>query len=84
MPLGEKVLVATPVLQNPFLDATEIDIVGDDEGRVARGSGFQSVGERVRRVRGPDGSAAELWIGGGKLLPEAGFRDELVSRYVQR
>jgi D-alanyl-D-alanine carboxypeptidase len=84
VPVGETVLVATPALPNPLLDAAEIEVVADSEGRVVRGSGFQSIGESVRCVRAPDGSAAELWIGGTKLLPEPAFVDELAGRYVQR
>ena len=62
VPMGEKVLVATPGLVNPFTDASELAVTARDRGRIALANGFASHGEGVRRVRGKDG---EFKIGNG-------------------
>jgi len=79
--MGEKVLVATPGLPNPFTDAGELAVTARDRGRIALANGFASHGESVRRVRGKDGEVAEFWLAGGKLLPEGEVAKELQRRY---
>lgn len=80
VPVGDKVLVATPALLNPFLDASELEIAGRDRGRVALAGGFINHGEPVRRVRTARAANAELWLGGVKLVPEAKLRREMEAR----
>ncbi len=81
LPIGDRVLVASPGWWNPLLCASEIEISGPDRGRIALAGGFASHGEPVRRVRGAGGKVTELWLAGGKFLPEARMARELAGRY---
>jgi CubicO group peptidase (beta-lactamase class C family) len=82
VPMGRKVIVATPSLPNPFTDAAEISISGADRGRVSLAAGPARHGEDVYRVRGHGGKTAEVWLGGVRTLPEAEFGAELEQRYA--
>jgi CubicO group peptidase (beta-lactamase class C family) len=79
--IGDRVLVATPGLANPLLDASEITVTGKDEGRIALAGSFAHHGEPARLDRGADGAVTALSIGGGRLLPEAALAAELAARY---
>jgi CubicO group peptidase (beta-lactamase class C family) len=76
VPAGDLVLVATPLLWNPFMDATEIEIVDMDRGRIVLADGYGSLGEEVRRIRESDGPVGELWIAAGRWVPEAQLATE--------
>jgi D-alanyl-D-alanine carboxypeptidase len=82
---GDKVLVANPLLGNPVQDASEIDVAGRRArvatGRIALAGGFANHGEPVRLVFDGRGKARELWLAGGKLLPQAQVVKELFARY---
>jgi D-alanyl-D-alanine carboxypeptidase len=89
LPVSGKVLVANPALPNPLLDASEIEIEGRDRGGAAHGritlaGGFASHGEPARLHRDARGRAAEFWLGGTKLLPEAKAARELGAKYRPR
>lgn len=77
----DKVLVATPALANPFLDAAEITVTGADKGRIDRASGFVALGEAARLERGPGGAPRLLQLGGARLVTSAAMRRELQGRY---
>jgi CubicO group peptidase (beta-lactamase class C family) len=81
VPMGEKVMVATPSLPNPFTDATEISVTGKDRGRVTLASGLGRHGEDVIRLRARDGTVEEVRLGGMRLLPETEVAAELEQRY---
>lgn len=81
VPMGERVLGAAPVLLNPFLDATEIEVLGRDQGRIALAHGYGSHGEAARLVRGKGGRATQLWLGGNRFVPEARAVAELKRRF---
>jgi CubicO group peptidase (beta-lactamase class C family) len=81
VPMGGKVMVATPSLPNPFTDAGEISISDEDRGRVSLAAGSARHGEDVWRVRGHGGKVAEVWLGGVRALPEVEFVAELEQRY---
>jgi CubicO group peptidase (beta-lactamase class C family) len=81
VPMGGKVMVAVPALQNPFTDATEISLTGADRGRISLAAGSARHGENVRRVRGRNGKVDEVWLGGRCFLPEAELAAELEQRY---
>jgi len=81
VPIGNKVLAASPVLNPPFSEVSEITLSGRDEGKVVRASGFSSPGESVKRLRGSDGKVTEVWIGGGRLASEQDFAREILERY---
>jgi CubicO group peptidase (beta-lactamase class C family) len=79
--LGDKVIAALPGQMNPFQDASEIEVTGPDEGRIALAGSFANHGETVRRERGANGSVSAVRLGGGTLLPEAALAAELTERY---
>ena len=81
VPMGRKVVAALPGTFTPFVEGSEIEVLGPDRGRIARAPGFLSPGEPVRRVRGADGAVREVWLGGGKLVAEEAMREELETRY---
>lgn len=84
VPMGEKIIVASPAAPNPVLDASEIEIASRDLGRIVLDGGFGSHGEGVRRVRNARGSVTELWLAGMMLLSEARFARELGRKYRSR
>jgi CubicO group peptidase (beta-lactamase class C family) len=82
VPMGSKVLVASPGLINPMGDAGELEITGRDRGRVAVADGYSSYGEPVRRVRNGSGKVTEFWFAASKLLPEDKVAKEIAARYA--
>ena len=50
------------------MDASEIEVLGDDRRRVALAGGYASHGEEARLVRDGEGRVVEVWIGG---VPES-------------
>ncbi len=81
LPVGNKVLMASPESSSPVKEVTELAVSGKDIARVAIANGLASHAEEVRRVRDKHGRVSELWVGGMKLLPEADFSRELETRY---
>jgi CubicO group peptidase (beta-lactamase class C family) len=84
VPIGNQVIVANPQMLNPFLDATEIEITGRDNGRISLASGFQSHGQAVRRERNKRGAVRDIWLGGTNLKPEKTLAAEIERRYGPR
>ncbi|MBV8188670.1 MAG: beta-lactamase family protein [Alphaproteobacteria bacterium] len=81
-PMGNKVLVGAPVMGNhPFLDASEIEITGRDQGRIALAGGYGSHGETVRRVRDDSGKITEIWLAASRFVPRSQAVAELTRRY---
>ena len=76
VPTASKVLVATPALFNPFMDAPQLK-----RGRIVLASGYASHGEPARLVRDRRGAVAEVWLGGTRYLPDARVRREMQARY---
>jgi CubicO group peptidase (beta-lactamase class C family) len=81
VPMGEIVLGANPHTVNPFADATELQVTGRDNAKMAQAGGYQSHGETVRRIRGKSGSVEQLWWAANRLLPERRLAAEMVRRY---
>jgi CubicO group peptidase (beta-lactamase class C family) len=81
VPMGRKVMVGSPLLPNPFTDASEISVSGPDCGQVSLAGGSAHHGEDVRRIRGSDGKVDEVRLGGIRLLPEAAVAAELEQQY---
>ena len=81
VPVGDKVLLADPTLLDPFADAPEIGIIGTDEGRIDRASGFHSPGETVRLNRSADGSVDSVQLAGTLVLREEAMKTEMTARY---
>src|SRR5581483_2400424 len=40
LPMGNRVIVASPYFNNPFMDAAEIEVTGRDKGRIVSASGY--------------------------------------------
>lgn len=76
---GARVLLATPGLANPVIDASEVEVEAPDRGRVVLGGGFMQHGEPVRLERDARGRIVRLWHGGMLLQPEAPTRRALVK-----
>jgi CubicO group peptidase (beta-lactamase class C family) len=84
VPMGNKVLVGNPHLVTPFTDATEIEILGRDKGRITTAPGYASFGEPVRRVRSKAGKVSDLWLAGANFKPEKALATEMEKRYARR
>lgn len=82
VPIGDRVVAGLPALFLPFIDATEIEVTGPDEGRIVKAQAFGSPGEAVRLLRAADGSPRELRIAGAHLRPEAEVIREMEERYA--
>lgn len=80
VPMGDRVMVATPDLGEPFTDASEIAVTARDRGRIAVASGYEGHGESVARKRGRSGEVAEVWLAGTRFLPEASIVADLEKR----
>ncbi len=76
VPMGNKVLIASPDSLSPFSDAAEITISSSHSGRITQANGFGSYGEAVERIIGPDGDSVTLLLAGDMLLPEAAYVDQ--------
>jgi D-alanyl-D-alanine carboxypeptidase len=63
------------------MDASEIEVLGDDRGRVALAGGYASHGEEARLVRDGEGRIVEVWIGGGRGVPESVAAAEMDAVY---
>lgn len=77
---GARVLLATPALANPVLDASEVEVEAPDRGHVVLGGGFAQHGEPVRLERDARGRIVRLWHGGMLLQAEAPTRRALLKR----
>ncbi len=76
-----KVLVGRPGLGSPLVDATKIEVRGEDEGLVVDAGGYGNQGEKVRIVRDEQGKVAEVWLGGAKNVPEKVLAEQVKARY---
>ncbi|KYK46176.1 serine hydrolase [Bradyrhizobium liaoningense] len=84
VPAGNRVLVANPQFNNPFMDAAEIEVIGRDTGRLAWAAGYSSHGEPVRRIRDKRGKISDIWIAGANVKPERVVAKEIARRYPSR
>jgi hypothetical protein len=73
--------VAVPGMAKPFLAASELEISGKSEGRIALAGGYGSHGEPVRCRRRKSGAISELWLSGTRLVPEDALASEMMARY---
>lgn len=81
VPMGNKVLVASPAMFNPFIDASELAVRSRNAGSVKLTGGFANQGEPVRLVRDRRGAIREFRLSGAKFLPEAVVAKEMAARY---
>ncbi len=81
LPAGSRVLVAVPAFLNPVMDASEIEVIGPDVGRLALAAGYANHGESVRLVRDESGTPIEFWAQGTRLAPEPVVAKEMRDLY---
>ncbi len=81
VPVGDKVVLASPGMASPFFKASELTVTDKDEARISQAGGFASFGEPARLVRGDDGAVTEVRIAGGRSVSETALAAELVTRY---
>ena len=84
VPMGDRVMVANPQLNNPFMDAGEIEVTGRDTGKIVTAAGYASFGEPVRRVRDKRGRVSDIWVAGANVKPEKVLAAEIARRYRPR
>jgi CubicO group peptidase (beta-lactamase class C family) len=82
VPMGDIVVAANPHFNNPFMDATEIELTGRDKGRIALANGYASHGEPVRRTRNKAGIVTDIWLAGANLKREKALAAEIERRYA--
>ena len=84
VPTGNRVLVANPQFNNPFMDAAEIEVTGRDTGNIISAAGYSSHGEPVRRVRDKRGKVSDVWLAGANVKPQKIVAAEIARRYKPR
>jgi CubicO group peptidase (beta-lactamase class C family) len=84
VPMGDRLIIANPHFNNPFMDAAEIEITGRDAGRIASASGYASHGEPVRRSRGKSGAISDIWLAGINVRSEKAVVAEIERKYALR
>ncbi len=75
VPMGSRVLVARPDSLNPFVDASEVAVLGRGEGRITLAGGYASHGEPARLHRD------EVRVGGTMYRSERRVAREMAKRY---
>jgi CubicO group peptidase (beta-lactamase class C family) len=80
--MGSKVLVATPGLYNPFMDATELAPAADGTAKITKAGGFAHPGETMRLERDKKGKVVAFWLAGHRLQPHAAVAKEARERYL--
>ncbi|MBR0718920.1 serine hydrolase [Bradyrhizobium liaoningense] len=83
VPMGDRVLVANPQFNNPFMDAAEIEVTGRDAGKIVSASGYASHGEPVRRVRDKRGKVTGVWLAGAHVRPAGVVAKEIGRKYAR-
>lgn len=81
VPMGERVLVARPDLPHPFLDASEIEVHGPSDGRIALAGGYASHGEPACLERRGHGAIVEVRLGGARYRAQRRVAREMAARY---
>jgi len=83
VPMGDQVLAANPHMIAPFTDATEIEVLGRNTGRITAAPGYASFGQSVRRSRNKAGEVTGIWLGGVHAKPERILAAEIERRYAK-
>lgn len=86
LPVRDRVLVASPALANPLLDASEIvpgrkAPDGTLRGAIVNAAGLANHGEAARIEFDARGRAKAVWLGGIKLIGEKPLAKELEAKY---
>lgn len=81
VPMGNTVLVATPALANPLVDATELTVGRKDTAVISKAGGFASFGEPARLIRNRGGKVTDVWLAASRLRGERAMAAEMRKRY---
>lgn len=84
LPAGNRVLATSPAQGNPMEDASEIEVLGRDRGRIVSDGGFGSYGEDVRQIRSVKGTVTDVWFSGIRMTSVKKLDRELHKRYQRR
>lgn len=81
VPTGDRVLVATPGLLNPFAKVPELEVTGADTAKIVLAGAFAAHGEPAWRVRSKAGKVTAVRIASGTAVSEDVLRKDQVGRY---
>jgi CubicO group peptidase (beta-lactamase class C family) len=84
VPMGGKVMVASPAYFNPFMDASELEVRSRNEGHIVLAWGYANHGEPVRLIRNQRHEILEVWLGGMSFRREVQVVKEMEARYQKR
>jgi hypothetical protein len=63
------------------MDASEIEVTGPDEGRIALDDGYGDYWEPVRLIRDETGAPLEFWVKGALSAPETIMAEQMRDLY---
>jgi len=81
VPVGDRVVLASPGLLNPLTKMPELTATGADEATISYAGGFGSYGEPAGLIRDATGAVVQVQIAGGRLVAERELAAELEGRY---
>lgn len=81
VPGKDRVLVAAPAQNMPFVDASEIVVTAPDSGKVAKAQAFGDLAEPCILHRNKSGQVEAVQIGGKRLVTDEAIKAEVVERY---
>jgi CubicO group peptidase (beta-lactamase class C family) len=84
VPMGRKILAASPALAQPFQKVPELTPTGPDTARITLAGGFASHGEPVSRRRDKRGRVTSVQLASGTFLSEAAAAKDLAVRYGEK
>jgi CubicO group peptidase (beta-lactamase class C family) len=70
VPMGDRVLVASPAALRPFREASELDVADRTRGVISLAYGLANHGERVERKFDSAGAVAALFLGSGEWVAD--------------
>lgn len=81
VPGKDRVLVAAPGQNMPFVDASEIAVTGPDAGKVVKAQAFGDLAESCALHRHRSGAVDAVQIGAKRLVTERDIKAEIAGRY---
>jgi D-alanyl-D-alanine carboxypeptidase len=81
VPVGDRVVLSLPGLQNPIAKAAELTVTGPGEARISQAGAFANYGEPAQLIRDAAGAVTALRLAGEDMVAEAALAAELIARY---
>lgn len=81
VPMGARVLVASPGMADPFAKVPELEVTGPDAAEIVLAGAFASHGEPARLVRNRAGKVVAVRLASGTAYPEDVLKKDLLARY---